>query len=74
MKGLFASEKCPKFASCEFAHNSNWFVTFESDTDAQIAYQYLREEVKTFQGKPIMVRQYNTLSHLTSSVGYGNWN
>jgi la-related protein 4 len=58
VQGLFGGANCPKFVSCEFAHNSNWYVTF----DAQRAYQYLREEVGTFLGKPIMV------SHRTVSV------
>lgn len=31
-------------------------MTFESDDDAQRAYRYLREEVREFQGKPIMAR------------------
>ncbi|KAL5005660.1 hypothetical protein ScPMuIL_016818 [Solemya velum] len=53
---LFTSENCPPFVSCEFAHNNNWYVTFDSDSDAQTAYQYLREEVQTFLGKPIMAR------------------
>ncbi|KAF6339655.1 La ribonucleoprotein 4 [Rhinolophus ferrumequinum] len=56
VKALFKNENCPKVISCEFAHNSNWYVTFQSDTDAQEAFKYLREEVKTFQGKPIMAR------------------
>ncbi|XP_041467426.1 la-related protein 4-like isoform X3 [Lytechinus variegatus] len=56
VKALFTHEQCPKFVSCEFAHNNNWYITFESDSDAQKAYRHLRERVGHFQGKPIMAR------------------
>ncbi|XP_050423319.1 la-related protein 4 isoform X2 [Adelges cooleyi] len=56
IKGLFAGESCPKMISCEFAHNNSWYITFENDEDAQKAFLYLREEVKEFQGRPIMAR------------------
>ncbi|PNF17764.1 hypothetical protein B7P43_G06883 [Cryptotermes secundus] len=56
VKALFAGEGCPRLISCEFAHNNSWYVTFESDEDAQRAYRFLREEVREFQGKPIMAR------------------
>lgn len=56
VKNLFSGEGCPRLISCEFAHNSSWYVTFESDEDAQRAYRFLREEVREFQGKPIMAR------------------
>ncbi|CAG5981855.1 unnamed protein product [Menidia menidia] len=56
IEALFKSENCPKVLSAEFAHNNSWYITFQSDMDALQAYRYLREEVKTFQGKPIMAR------------------
>lgn len=56
VKGLFSGKGCPRLISCEFAHNNSWYVTFESDEDAQRAYRFLREEVREFQGKPIMAR------------------
>ena len=45
---MFTGEGCPKALSCEFINNDVWYVTFESDNDAQKAYRYLRETVKTF--------------------------
>ena len=46
---MFSNENCPKAVHVEFAHNQTWYVTFENDTDALRAYQYLREDVKTFK-------------------------
>ena len=53
---MFAGPACPKISSCENTLNNSWYVTFDSDEDAQKAYRYLREEVREFKGHPIMAR------------------
>lgn len=49
VKNIFNNENCPRVISCEFAGNNSWYITFESDEDAQKAFKYLREDVKEFQ-------------------------
>ena len=49
VRAIFSDETLPKILSCEFAHNNVWYLTFESDDDAQRAYHYVRDHVKEFK-------------------------
>lgn len=42
-------ETLPKMLSCDYAHNNVWYLTFESDDDAQKAYHYIRDHVKEYK-------------------------
>lgn len=53
---LFSSPKCPTIVSCEYAHNNSWYINFECDEHAQLAYVYLQKEVGTFKGRGIKTR------------------
>ena len=47
VEDLFNSPNCPKYTNCEFAHNNSWYVTFDTEEDAQkvlvnfVSYLYL---------------------------------
>ncbi|KFD72099.1 hypothetical protein M514_00501 [Trichuris suis] len=67
---LFNSDQCPKLLSCECALQNSWYANFESDDDAERAYIYLRDVVKTFKDKPILAR-FKTASIARVPNGYG---
>ena len=49
LQALFKSPKCPTPVCTEYANNQLWYVSFGSEEDALAAFQYIREEVKTFK-------------------------
>ncbi|XP_064389881.1 la-related protein 4-like [Halichondria panicea] len=65
---LFSGGNCPDFISCDFAENSCWYVTFASEDDAQKAFAFLREEVRTFLGQPIRARIKGTSVQRSSGM------
>jgi hypothetical protein len=53
--GLF--DKCAiKCLHCEFAGNRSWYLSFKDELEAQIAVQFLKEEVQTFRGECLFAR------------------
>jgi len=72
LKELLSSPNCPKFVSCEMTKKSFCYVTFDNDEDAQKAFSFLTEEVKTFKGTPIMARiKYKPINRSTGNYAGG---
>lgn len=66
VKDLFVGDDCPQFESCEFAGGTSWYVTFQNENDAQMAYRHLRENVQMFLNKPIKARIKSKTHHLNT--------
>ncbi|CAI8027454.1 La-related protein Larp4B [Geodia barretti] len=68
IEGLFSSDSCPNFCTCEFAENDCWYITFDSEEDTQKAFAHLREDVRNFLGHPIRARIKGTTVQRPSAV------
>lgn len=58
IKAIFEDNaKCSvKCLHCEFAGNRSWYLSFKDELEAQIAVQFLKEEVQTFKGQSLFAR------------------
>lgn len=55
IKSIF--DKCSaKCLHCEFAGNRSWYLSFKDELEAQVAVQFLKEEVQTFKGESLFAR------------------
>ena len=58
ISSLFVDKEplCSPALTCEPAGNDSWYITFENESDAQRALQYLKVEISSFMDKPIKAR------------------
>lgn len=52
---IFTAGDCASFVSCEPANNGYWYVTFETEEQAQQAFHYINETLQEYRGQRIMV-------------------
>ena len=56
IEAIFSNEECPaRFASCEQASASCWYLHFETEEQAQAVFAYINDTPLVFKGKRIMV-------------------
>ncbi|CAF0904359.1 unnamed protein product [Brachionus calyciflorus] len=55
IESLFSTCKV-KCLNYEFAGSSSWYLTFKDESEAQIAVQFIKEEVRTFNNQPLFAR------------------
>lgn len=65
VRNLFSGDSCPKWTSCEFAHNNYWYIQFETEGDAQrVSINLLRTPVPCH----LLPSTYNTHKVNTSHI------